>query len=144
MNMNDAFPSKYLKAADLKGQRVRVTMEDVNMASFDSGDEPKPCVVFRGKKKGLVLNKTNSNTIVDIYGPDTDAWFGKDITIYPTTTEYQGRMADCIRVQVESRQTSQPGFVGQPDATSQVAPPVQSSTVPEPAPSSEGLDDIPF
>ena len=110
VNINDAFPSKYIKASDLQGREVRVTMNSVEMANFDNGDESKPCVYFQGKKKGLILNKTNASTIIDIYGPDTDHWFGKEITIFPTQTKFKGATTDCIRVKTAPRQIAQPGF----------------------------------
>jgi hypothetical protein len=97
MKANDAFPSKFLKAADLGTRRVVVTISHVEVEKFDDGD--RPCVFFQGKDKGLVLNKTNFNTIADITGEeDSDDWAGKRITLYATKTEYQGKRVDAIRV----------------------------------------------
>lgn len=96
MNINDAFPSKYLRESDLGGNEVIVTMAHVSMEVL--GQEKLPVVYFVGKDKGLVLNKTNGNTIADLYGPETDAWPNKPITLFPTHTEYQGKMTPCIRV----------------------------------------------
>lgn len=101
MNINDAFPSKYIKANDLKGHDVlvtvaRVTREDVG-GNGEEGDI-KPIVYFQGTKKGLVLNKTNCNRIASMYGPETDAWVGKQVTLFPTETEFGGNMVDCIRI----------------------------------------------
>lgn len=97
MNINGAFPSNYLKAADLQGRRVTVTIDKVVME--DIGGEHKPVVKFQGKDRGIVLNKTNANTIVEIAGTDeTDDWRGVKVTLYPTKTEFQGKRVDCIRV----------------------------------------------
>jgi len=99
MNINSAFPGNYLKAADLggNGRRVTVTIESVEME--DIGDTDKPVVYFKDKKKGLVLNKTNSNMIAEIAKSDeTDDWAGVQITLYSTKTDFQGRRVDAIRV----------------------------------------------
>ena len=46
---------------------------------------------FEGKPKGLVLNKTNANTISDAYGDETEHWEGKEIVLYEAEVEqYQG------------------------------------------------------
>lgn len=101
MNVNDAFPSKTLKAGDLNGNNVTVVIAHVEVERVGSGKdaETKPVVYFRGKSKGLVLNKTNSRRITEIAGtPETDEWKGVTIILYPTETEYQGETVDCIRI----------------------------------------------
>ena len=98
MDMNQAFPSDYLKAADLQGQDVTVTMSHVEMAEF--GSEQKPVLFFHGKDKGLVLNKTNTNTIIGMFGPESTGWKGNRIIIFPTQTDFQGRQVACIRVKI--------------------------------------------
>lgn len=97
MNISGAFPSTYLKAADLQGRRVSVTMANVHME--DIGGEQKPILSFVGKEKGLVLNKTNANMIAEITGSEeTDEWEGQTIVLYPTKTDFQGKRVDAIRV----------------------------------------------
>ncbi len=97
MKAGDAFPGNYLKADDLKGNRVLVTIEHVKQETV--GDDHKLLVTFVGKDRGLVLNKTNCNRIIGIAGTDeTDDWGGKQIVLYPTETEYQGKTVPCIRV----------------------------------------------
>ena len=98
MDINAAFPSKYLKATDLQGHTVTVTITAFEMADVgdDAGD--KPVLMFHGKDKGLVLNKINSQMIAEMYGTETDAWIGKPITIRPDKTSYNGRLVDCLRI----------------------------------------------
>ena len=48
MNIETAFPSAYLKAADLQGKSPQVAIERVEMATFD-GEGEKPVVRFVGK-----------------------------------------------------------------------------------------------
>ncbi|MDJ0512778.1 MAG: hypothetical protein QNJ62_04975 [Methyloceanibacter sp.] len=102
MNINDTFPSKYLKASDLQGRDVNVTMSRVVME--DVGDDHRPIVYFEGKQKGLVLNKTNANTIAGMYGPETEVWPGKPITLFPTQVDFQGKATEAIRVRLRPPQ----------------------------------------
>jgi hypothetical protein len=100
VKVGSAFPSKYLKANDLGEARLVVTISHVTTEAIgqDSKDK-KPVVYFKGKEKGLALNKTNANTITKILGTDeTDDWSGGQIGIYQTETDYQGDRVACIRV----------------------------------------------
>lgn len=99
MNIQESFPSKFLKAADLKGRHITVTIERVDMEPVGQGQEMKPVIYFHGKEKGMVLNKTNANAIMKITeSPVTEEWIGQKITLYPTETSFQGEQVDCVRV----------------------------------------------
>ena len=125
MNINDVYKSAndHLKAGDLpKGKQVKVTIEGYEVVEFD--DKPKIVLSFVGKDKTLVLNKTNATAIAGVHGDNTEAWKGKDICIYPTKTDFGGKLVDCIRVNV---------------------PMETVEAVPEPIPPQDELnDDIPF
>ena len=70
--------------------------------------DTKPVLYFKGKEKGLVLNKTNSRTITKIIGTEeTEDWTGREIVLYPTETEFAGEMVDCIRVRAPKSQPRQ-------------------------------------
>lgn len=98
MKIGEAFPSKYLKAADLQGRRIKVTIDHVKMETIGD-DEDKAVVYFQGKDKGLVLNKTNANAIIDISGSEeTDEWHGIAVALYTAKVQFQSRMVDAIRV----------------------------------------------
>jgi SpoIID/LytB domain protein len=99
MNINAAFPSTYLKAADLQGKRVVVGIDRVSIEEV--GGEHKPVVYFIGKDRGLILNKTNGNIIAEMYGPETDDWHAQKITLYPARVEFQGKIVDAIRVHLD-------------------------------------------
>lgn len=98
MNINDAFAATYLKAQDLMGQDVKLTIDRVEVQEV--GDDTKPVLYFRGKDKALVLNKTNASTIADQHGAETDHWPGKEITLFPSQTDFQGKQVPCIRVRL--------------------------------------------
>lgn len=98
MDIRTAFPSKYLKAADLQGEAVKVKIRDVTME--DLGDDRKPVAYFENKEKGLVLNKTNGEAIAADCGWNTDTWIGVVIEIFPAKTQFNGSMVDTLRVRV--------------------------------------------
>jgi len=114
MKISDAFPSKYISAADLNDQAVVVTIEKIRMEEIGDQEE-KPVVYFSGRNKGLVLNKTNATTIAGIHGQDTDDWVGKSISLFPTQTEFQGRAVECIRVKIKVPATQEQTEEEKPD-----------------------------
>lgn len=95
-NINEAFPSKYLKASDLQGRQVTVKMDRAQYENI--GDDRKLVLYFQGKEKGMVLNKTNANNIGHLYGDDTDNWNGEEITLFEASVDFQGRTVPAIRV----------------------------------------------
>lgn len=95
--MNEVFPSNYLKASDLNGKTVRVTIDGVRMEEL--GGEMKPILTFQGKDRGLVLNKTNWARIAELVGSDdSDDWSGWVVTLYSAKVDYQGKRVDAIRI----------------------------------------------
>ena len=97
MKANDVFPSNFLKAADIQGHEPIVTIDRVEMQEV--GDGNKPVVYFKGKERGIVLNKTNFAAIEDITGePDTDQWAGHKVKLYVAKVEYQGKRVPAIRI----------------------------------------------
>ena len=121
MNISNAFPSNYVKASELQGKDCPVTIKEVKMEKV--GDDQKPIVYFIGSDKGLVLNKTNANTIMAMYGGDTDMWTGKPIVLYAADVEFQGKMVQGIRVR--------PGQMGAAPAAPAAAPPASSNDLPD-------------
>lgn len=98
MKLGQMFPSKYLKADDLQGRRVTLTIASVAVETL--GDESKPVVYFVGKDKGLVLNKGNGMMIAALAGTDeTDDWHGTRIRLYATPVQFQGKLVNALRVE---------------------------------------------
>ncbi len=98
MNINEQFPSLYLKSSDLAGQMVKVQISDVK--SEEIGTDRKMIMYFVGKQKGMVLNKTNAKTLAEQFGDETDNWIGAQIEIFSMKVDYQGRMVDGLRVRI--------------------------------------------
>jgi hypothetical protein len=104
MRMSDIFPSKYVKAADLQGRTVTLTIKELRveeMLNHGNEKERKPVLYFERATKGLVLNRTNAMAIVTLYGDESDDWVGQRISIYPTRVKAFGAMQDAIRVKEE-------------------------------------------
>lgn len=116
MNIEAAFPSKFLKAADLQGRIAKVTIRTVLMEEIGDGNEKKrkPILYFQGKERGVVLNRTNASLIAHFYGQDTDQWIGKEIELFTDMVPFQGRMVEALRVRVP-RGSPQPAAVRAPE-----------------------------
>jgi hypothetical protein len=104
MDYRAMFDREYIGAWDLQGKDVTVQIAKVEARKLKSqrGEDKKPVLWFAGKEKAFVCNKTNAKTIAAMLGNDTEAWIGKKITIYPTTTTAGGETVDCIRVRLRA------------------------------------------
>lgn len=92
---------EFIFAFDLDGRDVTVTIAKVvagELTSAGGKKTKKPVVFFEGKAKGLALNASNAKTIATLYGNYVEAWVGKQITMYPTTTQMNGETVECIRL----------------------------------------------
>jgi hypothetical protein len=98
VTLNEQFPSKWLKAADLDGPVVTTVHEtDVEPVKDMNGVTNKKCVVyFEGDKlKPLILNRTNFEALVDISGSDdSEGFVGAKIELYTIETQ----MGEGIRI----------------------------------------------
>lgn len=104
MNINNAFPSKYLKASDIEHDDLILTISHVeveNMAQQGEASELKPVVYFEETEKGFVLNKTNATTIGKLYTPETDNWPGKKIAVFSTEVDFAGKQTLALRVRMK-------------------------------------------
>jgi hypothetical protein len=127
MKRDDVFPSKYLKAADLKGKAHIVMIEAApyeTLKGLDGEENNKIVLHFKNAEKTLPLNATNFDAVCDATGcPDTEDWPGKQIEVYPTKTLMRGKHVDCIRIR---------------------RPPSRPTPPPPPPPTDEMSDEIPY
>lgn len=98
MHIHELYPSKWVKAYDLKNKQVTVTIKALAVEEVGAQGEKKPVLWFEGASKGLILNKTCALAIARLHGPDTDAWAGKPVTLYPTQVNAFGQTHDVVRV----------------------------------------------
>jgi hypothetical protein len=95
VNINDAFPSNWLKASDITAD-LAVTITAIEEEIIE--DDECVIVQFKETKKGLVLNKTNASSIAKLHGDETDYWIGKRITLIAEECDFKGKRTPCIRV----------------------------------------------
>jgi len=142
MKSSDVFKGAFLKAADLQGVRVRVTIDSVTMEDIGEEKERRAVAHFRGKDRGLVLNKTNWAILEEVCGsPDSDDWAGHTVTLYTAKVDYQGKRVDAIRVDDQPAQRapvapSQPAQRQALEPAYEEAPPARRGAISD--------DDIPF
>lgn len=98
-NANEIYQgsSDNLKAADIGDQMLTYTIASVDLKKFDKGDQ-KLILSFHEIDKTMVLNKTNSDFLSDLFTPDTDMWFGKQVMLFTIPTEYQGNKTMGLRL----------------------------------------------
>lgn len=110
MNINDAFPSKYLKAGDLPEDTAQVvTIEKVQIEEIGREKQRKPVIHFEELDKAFVCNKTNAKSIARITGTEEfEDWTGTKVALYRTEVEFQGDIVESIRVKAPKTATSKP------------------------------------
>lgn len=91
LDFDQLFPGRFLKAGDFLGRDVTLTISEVKIEELegDKGKQVKGLLSFVGKKKQLVLNKTNGICIREMFGRDTGLWVGKRVTLYPQAVDYE-------------------------------------------------------
>jgi hypothetical protein len=139
MNIDQAFPSKYLSSEDLEGREIRVTIARVEIEEVGRDRDKKPILYFTKAKKGMVLNKTNAKMIKAAYGNNTDEWEDREIIIFSMKVQFGDEIVDGIRVKIPTQRAAPP------------APrkpiPIPQAQIPEPAsaeppPWDDRVDDI--
>lgn len=90
------YPGRFIKAAELLGKKVTLTIEDIQLEDLegDDGTKTKCIISFKGAQKKLVACKTNGLCIKEMFGKELANWVGKRITIFED--EWNGE--PCIRV----------------------------------------------
>lgn len=143
MNINESFPSNYLKASDLGTNAPIVTIDRVEHEAVGREREMKAVLYFQGKEKGVVLNKTNARKITELAGtPETEEWVGFKIRLFATTTEFGGETVECIRVKAVGANGN--GHGPKPAPARRSAPVAAPAPVLQPDVPELTDDDIPF
>ena len=143
MNINEAFPNRYLKASDLNGRNVTVTIKSAEFEEIGFAKERKLVLGFANSDKLMVCNKTNARDIAKLlHSEETSDWTGKRITLCAREVEFQGTMTPALRVlsqKPEAHKAAPP-----PAPPGQTAPPPAPPVQAAPPPAEVEDDDIPF
>jgi hypothetical protein len=102
VDYEELHPGRFLKAADFKGQKVTLTINETWLEELEGedGKELKAYLTFKERPKELVLNRTNSECLKAMFGSKLPQWEGKRVTLYPSVVTERGMLKgkDCIRV----------------------------------------------
>jgi hypothetical protein len=139
LNINQLYPSTFLKSDDIGQARPTVTIAKITLEDMGN-KEMKPVLHFLNKDKGLVLNKTNGFLIAQAFGEETDTWPGKSIQLYSHMVNFQGKMVAGIAVVAPAPQAQQYGpehAINNPPLNQHQPgqPPVEQSAGHQPQPS---------
>ncbi len=96
--VSDAFPSNWLKAADLNNRTIKVKIDKVAFEEIGQNKDKKPVMYFEKVQKGLILNKTNATEIAATHGDQMEGWTGKEIELFSMMVPFQGQNVPSIRV----------------------------------------------
>jgi hypothetical protein len=84
MKTEDVFPKKWLAGDDLPrdtGATIqRVALEELRNPKTHK-PERKPVAYFVGKRKALILNRTNWMTLAGLYGNESNEWNGRRVIL---------------------------------------------------------------
>jgi len=97
VDFDQLYPGRFIKAGELLGKKVTVTISDVELEDLmgeDGSNKVKAIVSFKESEKKLVSCKTNGICIKAMFGPKIPEWIGKRVTIFPDT--WNGE--PCIRI----------------------------------------------
>lgn len=111
------FPSKYIKAADLRGRDVTIVIEKVEWEELvmeGNKRDIKPAITMRSVagrllEKKWIAGKTVLKQIAAATGEkDVGNWHGKRVTMYPSECRARaGGMTECVRVRVKVSRTQE-------------------------------------
>jgi hypothetical protein len=118
MKRDEAFPSRFLKAPDLNGEPLILTIAGANyepLKNHKGNEEQKLVLSFLKTKKLLVVNVTNFDAIVEATGEaDSDDWPGHKIEVYPSEVQVGTEMKPCIRVRTAAQGELRPKAAAKP------------------------------
>ena len=111
MKASELTTGKFMKKEDCE-PAILVTIagfKEYNVAQEGQAEEKKWAVLFQEIDKPLVLNQTNVDALVAIFGTDdTDAWVGHKIVCFcDPTVKYMGRVVGGVRIRAPRPQAPQ-------------------------------------
>lgn len=96
VDYDELYPGRFLKAGELQGRKVQLTITSVDLDELasDNGKKVKGVLSFKETQKQLALNRTNGICLKEMFGRRIPEWEGKRIVIFPDT--WNGE--PCIRI----------------------------------------------
>jgi hypothetical protein len=108
---NQMSQSSFLKGADLGSNvelKVKISQVEKGSQKQNGKEIPQLMLHFEGKEKKLGLNMSNLDSIIAMFGANTDDWVGKTVILFTLPVQNpQGQMTIGIRIKGETIQTEQ-------------------------------------
>jgi hypothetical protein len=119
----------YLNATHLATGNLAAVISHVEMHRIGRDKEEKLVVFFEGIFRGLALNKTNLDALIEAFGPETTDWEDGKVVLFVVKTEFDGKERDGVRVSINRDDFR----------------PIDKRSTPTPVPDSADMrDEIPF
>jgi len=96
IDWDELYPGRFLKAADLRGQRATLTIKLVAKDELESntGKKVKGVLSFEETPLQVALNRTNGICLREMFGRLLPVWRGKRVTFFAGTWDGE----PCLRV----------------------------------------------
>jgi hypothetical protein len=93
VDWDELYPGRFIKAGDLKGKQVTLTIAAVRVEELvcENESKMKGVLSFEKTDKQLPLNKTNGICMKAMFGRHLQSWPGKRVTLFPG--EFKGEPA---------------------------------------------------
>lgn len=102
------FDYRFLSGDELEKETIVTIERTATEETFNPSSNSKEKVLaiyFKGAKKGVILNKTNSKAIAKVTGSIyVEDWVGKKIIIYPKRGRFFGEEMNVVRVKIQKVQ----------------------------------------
>lgn len=95
------FKGDHISAAEFAGKVPTLTIKDVRLVRMEDekkGEREKGVVHFHETDRGWVINRTNAESLAHMFGPDTDHWAGKRVTLRAEQVRFGKETVPGIRV----------------------------------------------
>ena len=100
MDVRTLLGGDYIDVSMLQGRRVTKTIvggEAKPLESLSGKVKTRWVLKLEGSEKQFPLNTTNTKCIIQMFGPETDDWQGKRITLY-AASEPKAETGQAIRI----------------------------------------------
>lgn len=86
MHYRQLFIGDYVQATEFEGRTPtwtisRIEIRDLPSLKHEGEEQSKGVIFFSDFPRGWVMNRTNGECLAAMFGPETDAWVGKRVTL---------------------------------------------------------------
>ena len=102
-SINELMPSKFLTKENVTPD-VLVTISNVRTEEItDNGAQKRKAIIYFNEfSQGLILNQTNKETLILIFGTDQiESWIGKTVTLFnDRSVAMHGQLTGGVRIRI--------------------------------------------